>query len=194
MNVFFSPKTNGFYPSSLKPTYIASGTWPNDAVELSEIELDTYWQQQPPAGQKLSSDANGRPVWVDLPAPSLAEALDAKSKQIDIESQKFIDANIPSYPNFEMLTFEKQESEARAYIADNTVSTPVLTPIATERGMTVLDLADKVITKANAFTALSASVAGQRQKYQDQLAAAYDGGNGSLSAINAIDPVFTAPA
>ena len=114
--------------------------------------------------------------------------------EINQKAQAFIDATIPAYPEFEKFTFDKQEREATAYLADNTIATPTLTPIATERGLTVADLADKVVAKANAFTALSASVAGQRQKYQDELTAAYNGGNGSLDAINAINPVYTLPA
>ena len=190
MDIKFSPSKKGFYPKN---------TWsitvpPSDSVLLTEAEKRDFYNVQPPDGKLLGSDANGRPIWVDIPPLSLGDANAAKSKQINDEAQKFINENMPSYPSFEMLTFAKQEAEARAYLADNTIATPVLTPIATERGLTVADLATKVVAKADAFTALTASVAGQRQKYQDELTVAYNGGNGSLDAINAIDPVYTLPA
>lgn len=73
MKVFYSSKTNGFYLSNLKSTYEAKSTWPADAVELTDLEKQTYWQQQAPLGQKLGADANGRPVWVDLPPLSAEE-------------------------------------------------------------------------------------------------------------------------
>uniref|UniRef100_Q31HT5 Uncharacterized protein n=1 Tax=Hydrogenovibrio crunogenus (strain DSM 25203 / XCL-2) TaxID=317025 RepID=Q31HT5_HYDCU len=194
MTIHYSATKNAFFDDALKSDYEQFNSWPSDAIKMTDAEVSTYHGKQSPQGKQLGADANGRPIWVDLPPPSLGDANAAKSKQINDEAQKFIDANMPSYPSFEMLTFAKQEAEARAYIADNTIVTPVLTPIATERGLMVADLAAKVVAKADAFTALSASVAGQRQKYQDELTIAYNGGNGSLDAINAINPIYTLPA
>jgi hypothetical protein len=71
--IYFSSKKKGFYLSNIKSLYENTGTWPVDAVELTALERETYWQQQAPQGQKLGGDANGRPVWIDLP-PLSAEA------------------------------------------------------------------------------------------------------------------------
>ena len=53
----------------------------------------------------------------------------------------------------EMATWRDQEDEARAYIADDTVDTPVLSPLveARELGETVEELANKVIANADAY-------------------------------------------
>ncbi len=189
MKIYYSAATNGFYPSNLKSTYESAGTWPADAVELSETEQSSYWRQQPPVGKNLGADANGRPVFVDLPPPSLNELSKTKSAEIDSKAQAFIDAEIEPYPNFEKLTFDRQELEARAILADNTVSTPTLSAIAESRGLTVKEVAKRVIAKTDAFAALAASIAGQRQAYHDQLAAAQD-----LAAVEAIIVNYELPA
>lgn len=110
--------------------------------------------------------------WIDPQPLSLTEISKLKSNEINMKAQQFIDKEIEQYPEFEKLTFDRQEREAHSYIADNTVSTPTLTRIATARGLTVLEIADRVIAKANAFAGLAAEIAGQRQAYHDQLATA----------------------
>lgn len=164
--------------------------YPNLPPESELIDATGIWDNR--ATQEWAHDGTDFIQYIE--PVSLREQEHTKLMEINQKAQAFIDATIPAYPEFEKFTFDKQEREATAYLADNTIATPTLTPIATERGLTVADLADKVVAKANAFTALSASVAGQRQKYQDELTAAYNGGNGSLDAINAINPVYTLPA
>lgn len=70
--LFFSASKNTFILKNWKTdgTYSAE-TWPADAVEVSEQEVNTYWKT-PPFGKTLGSEG-GRPVWVDLPAPSLED-------------------------------------------------------------------------------------------------------------------------
>ncbi|WP_236418991.1 phage tail assembly chaperone [Pseudomonas syringae] len=70
--LFFSASKNTFILKDWKTdgTYSAE-TWPADAVEASEEEVNTYWKVPPP-GKSLGSEG-GRPVWVDLPAPSLED-------------------------------------------------------------------------------------------------------------------------
>ncbi|WP_051145185.1 tail fiber assembly protein [Thiomicrorhabdus sp. Kp2] len=73
MKIFFSATTGGFYPSTMQADYKAVGTWPADAIELTELEKATYWRKQPPEGKKLGADVDGRPLWVDLPPLSAEE-------------------------------------------------------------------------------------------------------------------------
>ncbi len=66
-NHVFSPTTLWFYAVALQASYVAAGTWPADAVAITDDE----WQQfvgQPPAGQMLGQQ-DGMPVWVARPAP-----------------------------------------------------------------------------------------------------------------------------
>ncbi len=61
-------------------------TWPADAVLLSDEESELYWKQNPPDGKQLGA-VNGRPVWIDIPAPTqdelIAEAVREKQRRID---------------------------------------------------------------------------------------------------------------
>ncbi|WP_213732610.1 tail fiber assembly protein [Citrobacter europaeus] len=67
MNYIYSAETNSFYPLSLKSEYEASGTWPSSYIEVSD---DTFYEfTQNKEGKVRAPDADGRPVWVDIPSP-----------------------------------------------------------------------------------------------------------------------------
>uniref|UniRef100_UPI001E5B391A tail fiber assembly protein n=1 Tax=Citrobacter amalonaticus TaxID=35703 RepID=UPI001E5B391A len=82
---FFSPTTCGFYAAELKENFVASGTWPADAVEISAAEYDEF-KSPPPSGKMLGA-ADGMPVWVNAPAKTqaelVAEAEQARQQLID---------------------------------------------------------------------------------------------------------------
>jgi hypothetical protein len=68
--ILYSKQKNAFYTDELKDVYEKANNWPSDLVELSKEEVETYQQSEPPTGKILSNDANGRPIWVDLPSPT----------------------------------------------------------------------------------------------------------------------------
>lgn len=74
----------------------------------------------------------------------------------------------------EMTSWAKQEAEARAYLADNTVATPILSVLVVSRnqGETILQLAEKIVLKADQYATAYASVLGIYQDKQKQLEAA----------------------
>ena len=61
----FSASKNMFFISSMKERYDVSGMWPDDAVEVSEEDVETY-TAQPPDGMCRGSDDQGLPVWVEI--------------------------------------------------------------------------------------------------------------------------------
>lgn len=75
MKVYFAASIPAFIPSQWKEdgTY-NDETWPADAVLLSDEESELYWKQNPPAGKQLGAE-NGRPVWIDIPAPTREELI-----------------------------------------------------------------------------------------------------------------------
>lgn len=73
------------------------------------------------------------------------------------------------YPWFERDTWQQQEAEALAYQADPNTPTPLLTGIATQRGITVAELAQRVIANAAAWRAVAPDLCGQRQAASDQI-------------------------
>ncbi|QSR35541.1 hypothetical protein CFI10_11135 [Marinobacterium iners] len=73
------------------------------------------------------------------------------------------------YPWFERDTWQQQETEALAYQADPNTPMPLLTGIATQRGITVAELAQRVIANAAAWRAVAPDLCGQRQAASDQI-------------------------
>lgn len=73
--VYFSASTPGFILADWKEdgTY-TKDTWPQDAVLLTDEEMQLFWKQTAPAGKTIGS-TNGRPVWVDFPPPTHEELI-----------------------------------------------------------------------------------------------------------------------
>ena len=119
---------------------------------------------------------------------SLANTKARKLAEINAACDAALAALTASYPASELLTFDKQEAEARALLADPEAVTPFLTPLAAARGMETEALARKVIAKADAFTTASGHVIGLRQKDEDRLKAAQ-----SVEDVAAIVPEYHLP-
>lgn len=161
----FSPSTNGFYDP-----LIHGDTVPDDAVDITTedyIELLAAQAQ----GATLQSDETGMPVAVFPAAPTTAQLKATQLASINADCESAIATITTSYPSSEVLSWPKQEAEARTYIADNAAATPLLDALAQARGVAKADLAGRVIAKADAFSAMSGSLIGKRQALEDALMA-----------------------
>ncbi len=78
-----------------------------------------------------------------------------------------------AYPDGEVQSWAQQTREAEALAADPQAPAPLLTAIATARGLSVAELASRVLAKVQAYAMASGAVIGQRQALED--------------AINAVD-------
>lgn len=103
------------------------------------------------------------------PVPTFKEAKAAKLSEINKAADKIMAALVSTYPDREISTFDKQEAEARAYMADPTAPTPLLSALAKARGLSMDELVKRVIAKADTFAAASGYIIGQRQALEDQL-------------------------
>lgn len=103
------------------------------------------------------------------PVPTLEEAKAAKLAEINTAANKTIAALTTTYPDREISTFDKQEAEARAYMADPEAPTPLLSALAKARDIDMDELVKRVIAKADAFAAASGYIIGQRQALEDQI-------------------------
>ena len=103
------------------------------------------------------------------PVPTLEQTKAAKLSEINKAADAAIATLTATYPDRELATFDKQESEARAYAADVTASTPLLSALAQARGIPLPDLVGRVLAKADAFAGASGSIIGQRQALEDRL-------------------------
>ena len=113
------------------------------------------WQSNVPDDQINALIEQYNP-WVYVKADKLAE--------IDEDFQKTIDGLTAGWPEGEIKTWAKQESEALALQSNPSASTPFLTMIAAQRGITVADLASRVLRDSAAFSNASAYYVGLRHK------------------------------
>ncbi|MFJ4346879.1 phage tail assembly chaperone [Pseudomonas sp. NPDC089401] len=72
--MFYSPSENTCYSPDLRERYIKAGTWPADAVELSQ-ELFASVVSQRPADKLMQPGADGLPELVDFPAADSGQIL-----------------------------------------------------------------------------------------------------------------------
>lgn len=107
-----------------------------------------------------------------------AEALErAKSEAVRRVNEGYnaeMGAILDEYPQAETLTWDKQEREARAWQADNTLATPYIDTLATARSMDKAELVSRIIAKADAWISLSGAATGKRQALEDAIAEATD--------------------
>lgn len=82
---YFSAKEVGFYDDARLSFYEENKAWPDDAEKVSDEDYIKYLGT-PPTGQKLGSDKNGYPCWVDIPPLTSEEIISAAEaeKQVRI--------------------------------------------------------------------------------------------------------------
>ena len=124
------------------------------------------------------------------PAAALAKAKAAKLHEAAEAAQRFIDAvaGLDGVPQFERGSWASQGQEAQAWAADHNAPTPILAGIAKARGVPLDVLRERALAKSNAYTALTASVAGQRQAIEDRVHAVAD-----MTALDAITIRYVPP-
>ncbi|MBW5824052.1 tail fiber assembly protein [Yersinia kristensenii] len=66
----FSATTLSFYPKELLDVYADAGTLPSDLIEIGD-DIYAQFAAQPPAGKMRGADKKGKPVWVNVPVPTV---------------------------------------------------------------------------------------------------------------------------
>ena len=133
--------------------------------------------EQPTAYHKAES--NGK--WT----PDVDRARAIKLEEVNATYNDATSALVATYPQTELMTFDKQEKEARSWDADNAAATPFLDGLALARGIDKAELVRRVIAKSDAFQAAVATLTGLRQRYEDQLSMAT-----TAEEVAAIVPVY----
>lgn len=106
---------------------------------------------------------------VAIAPPTFDEVKKYKLGEINAVANRVLSSLTATYPDMEVSTFDKQESEARAYVANPATPTPLLSALAKARGFELSELVERVIVKADMFAVLSGSIIGQRQALEDRL-------------------------
>ena len=163
MEKYFSATKNSFFPIELKTVYEASGTWPADAVEVTVEEWEAYGQGEPPEGMQRGANDVGRPAWVPIPPPDLPTLAIRQRAAVDAASVAALDQVRSDYPDYEQLSWERQEREAR----DG--GGPLIQAIADARGLPLEELINRIIAKADAYQQAAGVVIGRRQALRDQI-------------------------
>ncbi|WP_437614810.1 tail fiber assembly protein [Erwinia sp. V71] len=84
-NYVFSPSKAGFYALSIKSSYEAAGTWPDDGVEVDD-DIFSEFIGNPPAG-KIRGSIDGMPAWIDAPELTAEEKVSAaESKKASLRA------------------------------------------------------------------------------------------------------------
>lgn len=114
----------------------------------------------------------GNVTWKNPPtaAELLASAKAKAVQRINDDYQAELNAILRDYPDAETKTWDKQESEARAYQDDSSAATPLIDAIAYARSMVKAELVQRVIAKADAWISLSGAATGKRQALEDAIA------------------------
>lgn len=108
---------------------------------------------------------------VALPEATLEEAKKAKLSEINSACDSILKSAIENYPQTEVMTFDQQVSEARAYRLDSGNDVSLLASLASARGIELSDLVERVLEKHQSYSLLSGTVIGQRQALEDRLEA-----------------------
>ena len=173
--LFRSKHKNVSFPSTFTDGVLA----PFGYANLNPTTPPTYdsWTHRLTEGTPEQREGKWYQAWVLEPmthtpeeeAERLADAKSTKLSEINAAADRTIATLTATYPDREISTFDKQESEARDWTADNTAPTPLLSALAQARGIPLSDLVGRVLAKADDFAVASGSIIGQRQALEDRL-------------------------
>lgn len=127
----------------------------------------------PPDGQQWAGRADnisGLPVAVFEPVP-LTEILNQKAREVDADFTAACNVIRAGYTPDEIQSWPQQQYQAEAYTADSNAAVPLLTAMAGARGVTVAELAARILANASAYSEAYGQALGARQRRQIELAA-----------------------
>lgn len=164
---------NIIYKTDTKAYVIKDGTYtvpyPGDTsvpVQIHEefdalyAKIDKYAKANP---DKVTEEKE------EIYKSSIEELKKLKLDEINNEYNTAASLLVVTYPEIELLTFDKQEQEARAWLEDNSIETPLVDALAEGRQIEKADLVNRIINKSDLFAIQTGYLTGQRQKYEDQL-------------------------
>ena len=121
-------------------------------------------------------------TWLEKVA-SLDETKAAKLQEINDWADAELSTVTGIYPRHEVVSWDKQEAEARKYLADHNSHTPMIDQICQGRGIDKAVICQRIIDKAEAFQAFTGNVIGRRQALEDRLELA-----NSVEQVKGIEP------
>jgi len=154
-------KLLGWYDSEIHTTI------PTPNIEISE----TDWQVAVDNGYNYVDVATGTLSLKDFRTAEevFNQAKSAKTSEIMQAFNSLVEAITTALPH-EMISWRKQEDEARAYTADNTVATPFIdAQLAIRQLETKDELVAKIIANADAYQVAYAGLLGKYQNLTNKI-------------------------
>jgi len=147
--MYYSNTTSGFYPSDMRGDYEVAGTWPTDAIELTEDEHSTL-RAGLAAGKLIEIGSAGRPVLVDPPLPLLESVKASAISTINSVYNRAMISLTGDAPQAERETWAMQLEAAQAYQAGTATTEQTALLDAIRRFDETLDtLTAKIVGKAS---------------------------------------------
>ena len=106
--------------------------------------------------------------------PQAEKAAHEASEAIAQAESTFVQTMAPitaTATQLERDTWAVQEREARAYMEDSSANVPFITQLASARNIGLTELAQRIITKADAYSTALATALGQKHKAEDEIGA-----------------------
>lgn len=141
--------------------YIEKGWGLHEAVKSAGYvleQLNGVWHADVPTSVQSIIDSY-----------TTADAIAYRYKECLTIAKTLRDKAVAGISSGEMAGWPIKLSEARAFVADPTVNTPMLTAEANARGISVADLVVKVGGNSSRFAALEAAIGGADGKHRDAL-------------------------
>lgn len=142
-----------------------------DAIptEATPVSDEIFWQTINENDGIWTELADGSIAKLPLPVPSISELKQKKRLEINSAFEQSIQQITAGYPASEKSSWLKQESEARAFIANHSAPTPLVDHLSAERGVPKSELVTRILAKSDLFAAASGQLIGKRQRLEDQL-------------------------
>ncbi len=115
----------------------------------------------------LSYNINERFSTDDEALPVLKKIVEQVKRDNKRKFESNVKQVVGDYSDKEVHSWDQQVKEAEKWTADNTASVPLLSEIATIRGMQMSVLVEKVFLKANAYSTAYGQVLGEYQRVLD---------------------------
>lgn len=159
MKAKYSKSTGGIYPVS------AFKTFPDDALDIPDA---LYIKFQNAEISRLDV-VNGEVVEFVPTSPTVDELKQLKISEINADFEQSMQQITNGYPSNEVSSWSKQETEARAFVANNAAATPLIDALASSRSVNKAELVTRIIAKADLFAEISGTLIGRRQGLEDDL-------------------------
>ena len=157
-------------------TYLSFSDWLSEAIVITEAVDATYDENGLLLTESIEAVTEQVRPYVELSIDEVNIKVDVYLSSIDYFNSLAADtyhtavkALTDGVPDAEIATWVKQESEANAYMLDNTVSTPFIDAMCAARGIPKDYLVTKILEKALSYAIAVGTLTGIRQKAEDAL-------------------------